>query len=87
MKQSHLPGLELPAQPDIEDATRELREAKEAAKRATEAAKLAESVLIDRMIGAKVQKHRYHDSGKYVDVEVTLPSPSVKVRITGGDDE
>ena len=86
MKQSHLPGLELPAQPDIEEATKELREAKEAAKRASEAAKQAESILITRMIDAKVAKHRYHDSGRYVDVEVTLPAPSVRVRVTGGDD-
>lgn len=87
MKQSALPGLELPPQPDIEDATRELREAKEAAKRAAEAAKVAESTLIGRMIDAKVQKHRYHADGKYVDVEVTLPAPSVRVRVTGDSDE
>lgn len=86
MKQSHLPGLSPPPQPDIEEATRELREAKEAAKRASEAAKLAEATLVQRMISAKVQKHRYHDSGRYVDVEVTLPNPSVRVRVTGDDD-
>lgn len=83
MKQSHLPGLEVPAQPDIEEATQELRDAKEAAKRAQEAAKQAESTLIARMLSAKVAKHRFHLSGQYVDVEVTLPNPSVRVRITG----
>jgi hypothetical protein len=86
-KQSHLPGLELPAQPDIEEATRDLREAKEAARRASEVAKQAEAVLIMRMMTAKVAKHRYHDSGRYVDIEITLPQPSVRVRVMGGDSD
>lgn len=85
MRQSHLPGIELPAHPDIEDAAQELREARDAAKRAAELAKEKESNLIARMINSKVQKHRFHLDGKYVDVEVTLPAPSVRVRITGGD--
>lgn len=88
MKQSPLPGLELPAQPDIEEATQELRDAKEEAKRAAERAKAAEAVLVQRMLDAKVPKHRYSANGNYVDVEVTLPQPSVRVRVTGsGDDD
>ena len=86
-KQSHLPGIELPAQPDIEEAARELSEARAIAKKAAEAAKLKESVLVNRMVDARVQKHRFHMNGRYVDIEVTLPSPSVRVRITSGDDD
>lgn len=87
MNQSHLPGIELPAHPDIEEAVQELREARDAAKRAADTAKQKEAVLIARMIDSKVQKHRFHHGGRYVDVEVTLPAPAVRVRVTGGDDE
>lgn len=87
MRQSHLPGIELPAQPDIEEAVQELRDAKDIAKRAAEVAKEKEAVLVARMIDGKVPKHRFHCGGKYVDVEVTLPSPSVRVKVTGGADD
>ncbi len=87
MKQPPLPGLALPAQPDIEEATNELREAKEAAKREADRVKAAEAVLIHRMLEAKVPKHRYSANGNYIDVEVTLPAPSVRVRVSGGDGE
>jgi hypothetical protein len=86
MRQSHLPGIELPAHPDIEEAAQSLREAKELARRATDEAKAKELELISRMLTAKVAKHRFHLDGKYVDVEVSLPAPSVRVRVTSGDD-
>lgn len=85
MKQPPLPGLAPPAQPDIEEAATELREAKEEARRAGDKAKQAESVLIKRMLEAKVPKHRYSANGNYIDIEVTLPAPGVRVRVTGGD--
>lgn len=87
MRQSHLPGVEPPAHPDIEEAVQGLREARDAARRAAELAKEREELLIARMIDAKVQKHRFHCDGRYVDVEVTLPSPSLKVRVTNGGDD
>jgi hypothetical protein len=85
MRQSHLPGIELPAHPDIEEAAQDLKEAKDAAKRAADLAKEKEAELVSRMINARVQKHRFSANGNYVDVEVTLPTPSVRVRVTSGD--
>lgn len=85
MRQSHLPGIELPEHPDIEEAAQSLKEAKDAARRAADLAKAKEAELINRMIDAKVQKHRFSSNGNYVDVEVTLPTPSVRVRVTSGD--
>lgn len=87
MRQSHLPGIELPPHPDIEEAAQSLREAKEVARKATDDAKAKELELISRMLNAKVSKHRFHLDGRYVDVEVTLPAPSVRVKVTGGDGE
>jgi len=87
MRQSHLPGIELPPHPEIEEAAESLREAKEAARRATDEAKAREAELVQKMIKAKVQKHRFSANGNYVDVEVTLPQPSVRVKVTSGDDE
>jgi hypothetical protein len=86
MRQNHLPGIELPAHPDIEEAAQDLRQAKEVAKRAADEAKVKESALISKMVDAKVQRHRFNLDGKYVDIEVTLPAPSVRVRVTSGDD-
>ena len=87
MRQPHLPGIELPPHPDIEEATNALKEAKEAAKIATDHVKHSEAVLIAKMLDAKVQKHRFSANGNYVDVEVTLPQPSVRVKVTSGGDD
>lgn len=87
MTPQHLPGLEIPAQPEIEEAAEALRQAKDAAKRATTAVHLAESVLIQRMLSLHLQKHRYAHNGNYVDVDLSLPSPSVRIKVTSGDEE
>jgi hypothetical protein len=87
MRQSHLPGIELPAHPDIEEAVQDLREAKIAARIAADRANAKQAELITRMLNAKVPKHLFHLDGKYVEVEVTLPAPSVRLRVTSGEGE
>lgn len=87
MRQSHLPGIELPPHPEIEEAAQSLKEAKEAAKLATDHVKHTEAVLIARMMEAKVQKHRFSANGNYIDIDLSLPAPSVRVKVTSGDAE
>ncbi len=93
MRQNHLPGIELPPHPDIEEATHDYREALEAVKKANreviaplaDVAKAKELELISRMLNAKVPKHWFALDGKRVEVEVTLPQPSVKVKVVSDD--
>lgn len=87
MRQSPLPGISLPEHPDIEEAAQDLKEAKEAAKRASDEAKAKEAVLIHRMIEAKVAKHRFSANGNYIDIDLTTPEPSVRVKVTSGGDD
>lgn len=87
MAQSHLPGIEPPAHPEIEEAAQELKDAKDAGKRAADLIREKESILISRMINAKVQKHRFSANGNYVDIDLTLPNPSVRVKVTSGGED
>jgi hypothetical protein len=93
MKQPPLPGLAPPAQPDIEEAATELVDLKDELKAEhrrvilplMDRIKNAEDALRQRMLEAKVPKHRLSANGNYIDIELTLTEPSVRVRVTGGD--
>lgn len=87
MRQSHLPGIELPPHPEIEEAAQDLKEAKEAAKAANVRVNHAEEVLIARMEAANVVRHRFSANGDYIDVDLSLPNPSVRVKVTSGGNE